>query len=141
MAEKAQVLTLENVMFFSLGVVMVLLVYQSYLSISKDVEKETAKYGLKKIAAYISYEVNRIYRAGSSTNSNISSILVLPSSVSRRQYILMQDSNAIYLFLPAYGFRVNLTLYGINAKLKTRSIPSSKRFIEIAYSQGKVEIG
>ncbi len=138
---KSQVLTVENVLFFSLGIMMVLIVYNMFVSISNEIEKETVEKGMEKLATYLSYEINRIYQIGNKTNSTISLTISLPIQISKKYYFLKEGDNCLYLFVPEYGFRTNLTLYGINAKIRTKYIPSSKRFITIKYSKGRVEIG
>lgn len=137
---KSQVLTLENMIFFSLGIALVLMVYFTFTSVSEEIKKISVEEGVKKTAAYISYNVNKVYRIGNLTNSSIELYIPIPDKIGGEIYRISQKNGNIFLHLLKYNFRYNLTLYGIEAKLKYKQIPSSKKGLIIEYSNGMVEI-
>lgn len=137
---KSQVITVENVLFFSLGIILVFMVYFTFNSISEQIKEISMKEELKKVATYISYNINKVYRIGNTTNSSIELYVSIPDQILGEIYRISQDNGNIFLRFINYDFRYNLTLYGKEAKLKYKEIPSSKKWIIIGYSNGKVKI-
>ncbi len=137
---KAQVLTLENVLFFSLGIILVLMVYFTFTSVSEEIRKKSVEEGVIKTATYLSYVINKVYRIGNITNSSITLYVSIPEKIGGEIYRISSSGKNLFVILPDYNFRYNLTLYGIEVKLKYKQIPSSKRGLIIEYSGGKVEI-
>ena len=137
---KSQVLTLENVIFFSLGIALVLIVYFTFTSISHEIKKISIEEGVKKTAEFISYNINKVYRIGNLTNSSIELFIPIQDKICGEIYRISQDNGAIFIHLLKYDIKYNLTLYGIKTKLKYKQIPSSKKALIIKYSNGMVEI-
>lgn len=137
---KSQVLTLENVIFFSLGIILVLMVYFTFTSVSQEIKKISIEEGVKKTAEFISYNINKVYRIGNLTNSTIELFIPIPEKICGEIYRISQENGVIFLHLLKYNIKSNITLYGIEANLKYRQIPSSKKALIIKYSNGMVEI-
>jgi hypothetical protein len=137
---KGQYITLENVLFFAIGISMVILLYNSFSNISENIKKESYDEGLKKVGKYIHGNIIKIYEAGKQTNSNISITLRVPERVSDCIYKILVENGKMKLICTLTGESIKLNLYGINTKIKSEYIYSTKKAIKVKYKEGLIEI-
>ncbi len=138
--KKAQAITIESLLFFVLGLFLCLMIYHSFDSMTKQIKLFVAEESLKKIASYISYYVNLVYRTGIKTNAKITLHIELPETVFGSEYFLHEENGKIYIRTEVFNKKVLLNLYGAEAKLRAFVVPLSNQ-LEIKYESGKVIIG
>ncbi len=138
--KKAQAITIESLLFFVLGLFLCLMIYHSFDSMTKQIKVFVTEESLKKIASYISYYVNLVYRTGIETNATIQLRIELPESVFGSRYFLDKENGNIYIRTEAFNKKALLNLYGAEAKLRAFIIPIPGQ-LKIKYESGKVIIG
>ncbi len=137
--KKAQAITIESLLFFVLGLFLCLMIYYSFDSMTKQIKTFVAEESLKKIASYISYYVNSVYRTGIKTNASITLQIELPKTIFGSPYFLQKEGNKIYVGTEVFNKRVLLNLYGAEAELPAFIVPISSQ-LKIKYENGKVVI-
>ena len=138
---KSQVFTLETVLFFSLGVGMIIFLYLSYSSTSEYIKTEGYKLNLEKFGEYLSFVINKVYEVGNSTNSTVMLFLYFPPKIGECSYQIEERGGQIILSCPQKNIKRPVSLYGLDVKIKSKVMHLSRRGITITYSHGKVYLG
>ncbi len=136
---KGQIFTIENVLFFSIGVMLVVMMFFSFNSYAKTVKENGQKFYMEKLGEYIAYGINRVYFYGNTTNSTIKYYLFVPHGLSDCYFKIELDKQGnLVIDCPKTGKKKILNLYGIDTKIKSRYVSTSQGRIIIEYKDGTV---
>ncbi len=137
---KSQAFTVENVLFFSIGIFMVILLYTAFASLNDNIKESVYKISVEKTGEYISYVLTKVYQVGNSTSSNITVFLPLPYRIGDCILRIEEIDNEIMILCPSEGIKHSLNLYGIKPKIKSGYIYTSQMGIKIRYENNEVYI-
>jgi hypothetical protein len=137
---KGQYITIENVLFFGIGLSMVILLYTGFSNISEKVKMESYEIELEKVGVFIRENIVNVYEIGKQTNSNITVYLRIPEKISDCIYKILLEDNKIKLICMLAGKTVELNLYGVDTNIKSGYLYSTQRILEIRYVDGVIEI-
>lgn len=137
---KGQYLTIEYVMFFAIGIVMVMGVYMLFMNIHTSVREDSIVSQLDKTNELVRDSIVKIYESGSTTNSIITYNLSIPVRLSGHVYGIKIINNNINLNATEdYKIGSVLNLYNINIRAPN-IIYSTKGNIQIKYQNDQVEL-
>jgi hypothetical protein len=138
---KGQYLTIEYLLFFAIGVVMIIFVYYIFSGISQQYEKATTEYQLQMTGQMIMGSVIKVFEASNSTNSQVSYNLTIPTKLSNCIYSIRERDGLLILECTEIkGIGANLTLYNFNIKIKNNIIYSTDGLLEITAENGEIDI-
>jgi len=138
---KGQYLTLEYLIFFVIGVFLIVSVYYSFSEINKKYEAATTEYQLRMTGEMIMGNAIRLLESSNHTDSKISYDLEIPTKVSNCVYFIRMVNNLLSLECVNELVRVNLTSYNFNIKIKNNIIYSTDGVIHFTAENGEVEFG
>ncbi len=139
MSRKAQIFTIENLLFFALGIMLVVMFFITFNNLSQNIKETGQKYYEEKLGQYILYGINTVYYYGNKTNSTIIYYLPVPSNLGDCYFrIEKNEKGELVIFCPKTGVKRVLNLYGIEYKIKTGYLYSSQQRIIIEYKNGMV---
>ena len=137
---KGQYLTIEYLIFFTIGVVLIISVYFSFSNINETYRDNLMKSQLKMTGELISGTIINIYEASNNTNSRINYTLSIPTKLSTCIYMVNVISNKLNLNctnIPNIG--IALTLYNFNI-VNQNIIYSTNGLIKLYAKDGRVEL-
>lgn len=137
---KGQYLTIEYLIFFTIGVVLIISVYFSFSNINETYRDNLMQSQLKMTGELISGTIINIYEASNNTNSRINYTLSIPTKLSTCIYTVNVISNKLNLNctnIPNTG--IALTLYNFNI-INQNIIYSTNGLIKLSAKDGKVEL-
>lgn len=137
MSLKGQYLTLENVLFFSIGLAMALTIYFAFIAISDTTKTSSYEKQLLKSGEFIRDNIVKVFSSASHSNSSISYTIKIPREVSDCIYKITIDKT-LNLNCTTNDIGVTLSLYGINTKIKFGVLYSSQDYIKISYADGEI---
>lgn len=138
---KGQYITIEHVIFFAVGVMIVILVYVIFGDVNAIIEEDVAKNQLKATGSMITGAIINVFEASNNTDSAVYYNLSIPPSV----------SNCIYAVLITAGKKlrlectenrvlsVELDLYNFNI-VAQKIIYSTRGFVTISSKDGLIEL-
>ena len=137
---KGQYLTLEYLIFFMIGIFLIISVYISFSNMNEKYRESTMKNQLQMTGELISGAIINVYEVSNSTNSSINYTLSIPTKVSGCIYAI----NATILGLninctnvPNVG--IVFTSYNFNISNKN-IIYSTNGILELFAKDGRVEL-
>ena len=137
---KGQYLSVEWVLFFAIGVAMVVLVYTTFSMISNTVRETSASIQLQQTGELIRGYIINTFEASNSSDSYIEYNLSLPSRLSNCIYaITVIDDKLNINCTDNYKIGSVLSLYGINTEI-SNIIYSTNEKIEIVANGEVVEL-
>ncbi len=137
---KGQYITLENMLFFAIGVVMIITVYAVFSSISDSISSAVVQNQLAKEGENIRAAIVKSFTAGNLTNSTIKFSLGMPRELSGCVYKITATEGKLFLSCTGNTYSKSLYLYEIETKVKNGAAYSSYGKLDIFYSDGKVFI-
>ncbi len=136
---KGQYLTVEYLIFFAIGVSMVVSIYFIFSDLNSTLESNTIKSQMEAVGETIRGSVINLLEASSSTDSEIGYNLSIPPKL----------SNCVYMIEIRNGLNLNcsrdvsigtiLNLYNLNIKTEN-IIYSTRGYLEISAHDGVVEL-
>ena len=136
---KGQYLTVEYMMFFLIGIILVVSVYSIFSSINEIAERNIVEEQLKAVGETIRGTIINIAETSSSTKSEISYNLSIPLKLSRCIYSI-QVYNGLNLNCTTDArIGVVLSLYNLNITAEN-TIYSTNGYVEMNASNGVVEL-
>jgi hypothetical protein len=137
---RGQYLTLEYIIFFMIGVFMIVSVYYTFSSISDTYRNSIMQNQLKMTGELVGGTIIQMYEASNNTNSSINYSLSIPVSISGCIYSVNAINGRLNLNctnIPQKG--ISLNLYNFNTSNKN-IIYSTNGFIKLFAKDGKVEL-
>lgn len=139
---KGQYLTIEYLMFFTIGVIMIISVYYIFSGLNQEYEKATTEYQLQMTGQMIMGSVIRVFETSNSTGSQVSYNLTIPTKLSNCIYSIRELNDFLLLECTEIrGIRANLTSYNFNIKIKNNIIYSTEGLLQITAENGEIDIG
>jgi len=147
---RGQYLTVEYLIFFMIGVFMIISVYFTFSNLNNTYRDSIMQNQLQMTGELISGTIINVYEAANSTNSNISYNLSIPAKLSNCIYSINITKKAILSgTLPIDTLNINctnvpnkgiaLTLYNFNISNKN-IIYSTNGLLKIFAYNGRVEL-
>jgi hypothetical protein len=136
---KGQYLTVEYVIFFIIGIGMIISVYFIFSNLNAITERNTIKTQLKSVGEIVRGTIINILEVSSSTKSEINYNLSIPPKLSRCIYEIDIDNGLNLNCTHDISIGVVVSLYNLN--ITTENILySTKGYIEINAYNGIVEL-
>jgi len=136
---KGQYLTVEYIVFFIIGIGMIISVYFIFSNVNEISERNTLKSQLKAVGGIIKGTAINILEASSSTNSEINYKLSIPPKLSRCIYMIEADENLNLNCTHDVRIGAVLSLYNLNITTEN-IIYSTKGYLEINAHNQTVEL-
>jgi len=136
---KGQYLTIEYVVFFIIGIGMVVSVYLIFTNINEISERNTIKSQLKSVGETIKGTIINVLETSSSTESEINYNLSIPPKLSRCIYMIEVDNGLNLNCTHDISIGVVVSLYNLNITTEN-IIYSTKGYLEINVYNEKVEL-
>ena len=137
---KGQYLTLEYIIFFVIGVVMIVLVYYNFSDMNEKYELATTEYQLTMTGHLIMGNVISIYEASNYTDTKISHDLDIPTKLSNCIYSIRIINDFIRLECLDVPVEVDLTSYNFNIIIKNNILYSTEGAIHMNIENGEVDL-
>jgi len=137
---KGQYLTLEYLIFFMIGVFLIISVYITFSNTNDIYRNSIMQNQLQMTGELISGAIINAYEASNSTNSSINYSLTIPTKLSTCIYSINASSSGLNINctnMPKSG--TVLTLYNFNISNKN-IIYSTNGLLKIFAKEGKVEL-
>jgi len=138
---RGQYLTIEYLLFFTIGIIMIVSVYYIFSGLNQQYEEATTEYQLQMTGQMIMGSVIRVFETSNSTNSHVSYNLTIPTKLSNCIYSIRELNGFLLLECTEIrGMNANLTLYNFNIKIKNNIIYSTDGLLEITARNGEIEL-
>ncbi|MBN2202928.1 MAG: hypothetical protein JW700_01980 [Candidatus Aenigmarchaeota archaeon] len=138
---KGQYLTLEYVMFFVIGLVLIVSVYYIFSDMIVQYEDHTTQYQLEMTGHMILGTAIRLYETSENTNTKISYDLDIPEKLSNCIYTVTILNNFLRLdCIEGSDIGVALTSYNFNIEIKNNIIYSSSGSIKVTAENGEIDL-
>ena len=136
---KGQYLTVEYIIFFIIGVMMVVAVYYIFSNVNGIAEKNTVKSQLHAVGEMIRDASVNVLEVSSNTNSVIYYNISIPERLSRCVYAIEADNGLMLNCTHDFSINSGLGLYNLNITTKN-TIYSTKGYVEIKAYNNSVEL-
>ena len=136
---KGQYLTVEYIVFFIIGIGMIISVYFIFSNVNEISERNTLKSQLKAVGRIIKGTAINMLEISSSTNSEINYNLSIPPKLSRCIYMIEIDDNLNLNCTHDVRIGAVLSLYNLNITTEN-IIYSTKGYLEINAHNQTVEL-
>ncbi|MFH0929578.1 MAG: hypothetical protein V1818_04505 [Candidatus Aenigmatarchaeota archaeon] len=138
---KGQYLTLEYVIFFVIGLILIVSVYHIFSDLNLEYEKHTTEYQLRMTGHMIMGTVIRVFETSEHTNTKISYDLKIPERLSNCIYSVTLAGGRLRLdCVEGIDLGVDLTSYNFNIEIKNNIIYSSNGLIHVAAENGEIDL-
>ena len=143
---KGQYLTIEYILFFAIGISMIIIVYSMFSSTNSMLREDITRSQLERVGEIIRSNIINIYETSERTESRIAYNLTIPKKLSGCVYMVNVPSETLpggpgtklILRCDDTNTTVTLSLYNINTRTKN-IIYSTKGLIQIS-KNGAVEL-
>jgi hypothetical protein len=136
---KGQYLTVEYMLFFIIGVSMVVSVYFIFSDLNSILEGSTVKSQMKSVGETIRGTIINLLDASSSTDSEIRYNLSIPLRLSNCVYVIEVYNDLNLNCTRDMSIGTVLSLYNLNIKTEN-IIYSTKGYVEMTAYNGTVEL-
>ncbi len=133
---KGQYLTIENIFFFAIGVLLVISIYFAFSAISGHLKQETMEKDLQKTAEFISNEITKTYIYGNFTNSSLLFTLNIPYAILGNEYFVEPSGNNLNISFTSINIQKSLPLR--NIEIEGKRIYSNAGVLKINYTNNKI---
>ena len=130
---KGQYLTIEYVLFFAIGIAMVVAVFYTFTTISNSTKTDASTVQMEKTGELIRDSIVNVYETGNRTNSTINYKLDIPPKLSGQVYTVQYITGLNVNSTENYKIGSTLSLYNINIK-PSAIIYSTKGEVQIRYN-------
>jgi hypothetical protein len=136
---KGQYLTVEYIIFFIIGIIMVVAVYFIFSNVSGIAEKNTVKSQLGAVGETVRSAAMNTLEVSSSTGSEIYYNLSIPPKLSRCVYVLEAYNGLSLNCTHDFSISASVSLYNLNITTEN-IIYSTKGYVEIRAYNKTVEL-
>ena len=112
---RGQILSVEYMLFFAVGVIIIIITYTSLSGIIDTLRASSAETQLEKLGESVRLAALQIYETANSTGSNITFKMSMPTSLSGYQYVIEFKEGKIILSTLDKKIAKNISLYNIPA--------------------------
>lgn len=138
---KGQYLTIEYVLFFAIGVVVVILVYNLFSDSARIVERGLTEAQLKGVGTMISGAIIKTFEASNSTNSTVYYNLTIPERLSNCVYSIILTASKSLRLECIDDREINAELYLYNFNINVKNILYSTRgLLGIFVRNGRIDL-
>ena len=137
---KGQYLTLEYVIFFAIGIVMIISVYYSFSDLKDKYEAATTEYQLRMTGELVMGNAIRLFLASNNTDSKIAYDLKIPSRLSDCIYSISLVNGFLRLECVDFPIRVDLTSYNFNINIKNNILYSTQENVHFIVKEGVIDL-
>ena len=138
---KAQYLTLEYLIFFMIGIVLIISVYYSFSDINQKYELATVEYQLRMTGEMIMGNVIRLHETSNNTATRVAYDLEIPTKLSNCIYSVRMVGDLLRLeCIEGKSSNVDLTSYNFNIKIKNNIIYSTDGMIHMTAENGEIDL-
>ena len=137
---KGQYLTIEYIVFFLIGISLIISVYFIFSNIDKITEKNSVESQLNAVGETIRGTVINVLETSFSTSSEIDYNLSIPLKLSRCIYSIQVSDNLNLNCTSNARLGSVLSLYNLNITAKN-IIYSTNGYVKIHAANGTVELG
>lgn len=145
---KGQYLTIEYVIFFAIGIAMVIAVYSTFFNISNDLSKDSMEAQLEREGEIIIGSIVNTFEVSKSTDSTIIYNLTIPFKLSGCVYAIQTKDKLHINCTDNYNIGAVLSFNGVDIKGEDKLIVfptkkiiySTRGFVEIINKNGIVEL-
>ncbi len=134
---KGQYLTIEYVLFFAIGIGMVVVIYFTFVGINDTLREESVTMQLAKTGELIRDSIVTVYEAGNNTDASIEYTLDIPTTLSGHNYFIKYTDALNINSTENYKIGAVLNVYNININA-SNNIYSTKGEIRIRYKDNQV---
>lgn len=136
---KGQYLTLEYLIFFMIGVFMLISVYFSFSNINDIYRNSIMQNQLQMTGELISGAIINVYEISNYTNSSINYTISIPTKVSDCIYMINASSSGLSINCTNMPRGIVLTSYNFNISNKN-IIYSTNGLLRLFAKDGRVEL-
>ena len=139
---KAQYLPVQYLIFFTIGLVLIISVYVTFSNLNQQYEKTTTEYQLQMTGEMIMGSIIRVYETSNSTNTKVEYNLSIPTKLSNCIYSIKIDTANGFLKLDCIEtpIAVNLTSYNFNIEIENNIIYSTNVLLQITAKDGRIDL-
>ena len=138
---KGQYLTVEYLLFFTIGVILIISVYSVFSNLNQQYQKTTAEYQLQMTGQMIMGSIIRVFETSNSTNSEVNYNLSIPTKLSNCIYSIRESNGFLLLECTEIrGISANLTTYNFNIKINNNIIYSTDGLLQITAKNGEIDL-
>jgi hypothetical protein len=138
---KAQYLTLEYLIFFVIGIVLIVSVYYSFSEINRKYELATTEYQLRMTGEMIIGNAIRVFETSNNTDTRVVYDLEIPTKLSNCVYSVRMLNGFLRLeCIEGITSNVNLTSYNFNIKIKNNILYSTDGTIRMTAENGEIDL-
>ena len=138
---KGQYLTIEYLMFFTIGIIMIISVYSVFSGINQQYQKATIDYQLRMTGQMIMGSVIRIFETSNSTGTEVNYNLSIPTKLSSCIYSITIRNGFLMLECTEISdASANLTTYNFNIKISNNIIYSTEGLLQISAKDGEIDL-
>jgi len=137
---KAQYLTIQYLIFFTIGVILIVSVYFTFSNLNQQYEKTTTEYQLQMTGEMIMGTIIRTFETSNSTNTKVNYNLSIPTKLSNCIYSIKIENDFLKLDcieIPEIG--IDLTSYNFNIKMDN-IIYSTNGLLQITVKDGEIDL-
>jgi hypothetical protein len=136
---KGQYLTLEYIIFFTIGIMLIVTVYNTFTNLNVTYRDGILQNQLQMTGELIAGSIVNVYEASNSTNSTVKYNLSIPSQLSGCIYSINIISNRLNLNCTDVKNGVTLPLYNFITS-NQNIIYSTGSLIKLSAKDGKVDL-
>jgi hypothetical protein len=138
---KGQYLTLEYLLFFTFGIIMIIAVYSIFSGLNEKYQKATTEYQLQMTGQMIMGSIIKVFETSNSTESEVNYNLSIPTILSRCIYSIRESNGFLLLECTEIDdISANLTTYNFNIKINNNIIYSTDGLLQMTAKEGEIEL-
>lgn len=137
--KKGQYLTVEYVLFFGIGIAMIVSVYFIFSAVNETTSKVGSDIQMEKVGELIRGTIIYDFEAARYTDSTIYHNISIPTSISGCVYEITATENLNLNCTDNNIIGAVLSLYGISASVPNRLV-STRGYVSIKATSGAVEL-
>lgn len=138
---RGQYLTIEYLMFFTIGIIMIISVYYIFSGLNQQYEKATTEYQLRMTGQMIIGSIIKTFLSSNSTDSEVNYNLSIPARLSNCIYTIRIVNNFMLLeCIEISDVSANLTTYNLNIKISNNIIYSTEGLLQMTAKNGEIDL-
>ena len=138
---RGQYLTIEYLLFFTIGIIMLISVYYLFSGLSDEYRKATTDFQLQMTGQMIMGSIIRIAETSTSTDSQINYNLSIPRRVSNCVYSIRTTNTEFILeCIEPDDVSISLTTYNFNIRIRNDILYSTNGLLQMTAENGVIDL-